>query len=309
MFTLKLKRVTKTGFISFWRNGTVTIASLLVLVVTLFTVGSLVLSGAVLESLLGQIKDKVDINVYFKTDAKPSDIQAVRKALTARPEVKEITYTSADEALVAFKARHQDNDLIIGSLAEINENPLGAVLNIKAKDPSQYESISKFLSTDPVLTPGGDTTIIDKVNYNQNKLAIDRLTKIINMTQKFGFLVTLVFSILAIMVTVNTIRLAIYTAREEIGVMKLVGASNNYVRGPFVIVGIMNGVVAAIVSMLILYPLTVWVGAHTDNFFGGLNVAEYFMSNFFQFLFIQLLTGIVLSVISSFVAVGRYLKV
>ncbi len=308
MIALKLRRVTKTGFINFWRNGTVTIASLLVLMVTLFTVGSLVLSGAVLESLLGQIKDKVDINVYFKTDANASDIQAVRKALTARPEVKAITYTSADEALAAFKARHQDNNLIIGSLSEISTNPLGAVLNIKAKDPSQYESISKFLSTDPVLSPGG-STIIDKVNYNQNKLAIDRLTKIIDMVQKTGFLITILFSILAILVTVNTIRLAIYTAREEIGVMKLVGASNNYVRGPFVIVGIMNGIVATALVMIILYPLTVWVGNHTENFFGGLNITDYFLSNFFQLFGILLATGIILSVISSFVAVGRYLKV
>jgi len=262
----------------------------------------------VLESLLGQIKDKVDINVYFKTDANASDIQAVRKALTARPEVKAITYTSADEALAAFKARHQDNNLIIGSLSEISTNPLGAVLNIKAKDPSQYESISKFLSTDPVLSPGG-STIIDKVNYNQNKLAIDRLTKIIDMVQKTGFLITILFSILAILVTVNTIRLAIYTAREEIGVMKLVGASNNYVRGPFVIVGIMNGIVATALVMIILYPLTVWVGNHTENFFGGLNITDYFLSNFFQLFGILLATGIILSVISSFVAVGRYLKV
>lgn len=308
MFPLKLKRVTKTGFINFWRNGTVTIASLLVLVVTLFTVGSLVLSGAVLDSLLTQFKDRVDINVYFKTDANLSDIQAVQKALTARPEVKAISFTSADEALAQFKAKHQDNDLIIGSLTELNSNPLGAVLNIRAKDPSQYEAISKFLSTDAVLSPGGGT-IIDKVNYNQNKLAIDRLTKIIDMVQKFGFLITILFSILAIVVTLNTIRLAIYTAREEIGVMKLVGASNNYVRGPFVVQGIMNGVVATILALAILYPLTVWVGNNTQNFFGGLNISSYFLSNFFQLLFILLVTGVILSVISSFVAVGRYLKV
>jgi len=308
MFTIKLKRVTKTGFINFWRNGTVTVASMLILVVTLFTVGSLVLSGAVLESLLTQIKDRVDINVYFKTNAAPSDVQAVQKALIASPEVKGVIFTSAEDALAQFKSRHQDNDLIIGSLSEINENPLGAVLNIKAKDPSQYETISKFLSTDSVLSPGG-SSIIDKVNYNQNKLAIDRLSKIIDMVQKFGFLVTIVFSILAIIVTVNTIRLAIYTAREEIGVMKLVGASNNYIRGPFVIVGVMNGVLASILVMIILYPVTAWVGKSTNNFFGGLNVADYFLSNFFQLFLILLLTGVILSVVSSFVAVGRYLKV
>jgi len=308
MITIKLRRVTRTGFINFWRNGTVTIASLLILMVTLFTVGSLVLSGAVLSSLLGQIKDRVDINVYFKTNAPMSDIQALQKALTARPEVKQVTYTSAEEALTQFKARHQDNDLIIGSLSEIDENPLGAILNIRAKDPSQYESISKFLSTDAVLAPGGGT-IIDKVNYNQNKLAIDRLSKVIDMVQKIGLLITILFSILAIVVTVNTIRLAIYTAREEIGVMKLVGASNNYVRGPFVIQGVMNGVLAAVLVMIILYPLTVWVGSRTDNFFGGLNVSDYFLSNFVQLFLILLGTGVILSVISSFVAVGRYLKV
>lgn len=308
MFILKLRRITKTAFVNFWRNGTVTVASLLVLMVTLFTVGSLIISGAILDSLLTQIKDRVDINIYFKTDARPDDIQNIRKALTALPEVKEITYISREEALEQFKERHRDNDLIIGSLSEINQNPLGAILNVRAKDPSHYESISKFLSTDAVLAPGGDT-IIDKVNYNQNKVAINRLNKIIEMVQKFGLLVTVLFSILAVIVTVNTIRLAIYTAREEIGVMKLVGGSNNYIRGPFVMEGIMNGVVATVLVMIILYPLSVWTGNQTDNFFGGLNVGNYFLGNFFEIFFILLAVGVFLSVISSFVAVGRYLKV
>lgn len=312
MFFVKLRRVIRGGFASFWRNGAVSLASVLVLVVTLFVIGSLILSQAVLDSSLASFKDKVDINVYFKNDAPEEAPLAVQKFLKTLPEVKEVTYTSKEEALARFRSQHEDNSLIISALEEIGGNPLGASLNIRAKDPSQYESIAKVLESDAALGTEVDSKnfeYIDKVNYFQNKVVIDKLTSIIGSTEKLGLAIAVILSLLAVAVTFNTIRLAIYTAREEIAVMKLVGASNNYVRGPFVIEGIICGVLAAALVMSMLYALSASLGDTTQNFFGALNLYNYFTDNFLELFALLVVTGSFLGAVSSYLAVWRYLKV
>ncbi len=302
MILVKLRRVIRTGFINFWRNGWVSLATILVMVITLFVIGGLILGNALVSSTLAQLQDKVDITVYFKGDAKEGDIVALKENLVKLNEVKDVDYTSAADALSAFRQRHADNALITQSLDELGDNPLGASLNIKAKDPSQYESISRFLEASAISS-------IDKINYRQNKTVIDRLSGILSASRNAGFGIILVLSVIAVLVAFNTIRLAIFTSRDEITVMKLVGASSRYVRGPFIIEGLMHGLVAAFFAMAIFYPLTLWLGPLTEQFFGGINIFAYYISNFFQLFAILLVTGCGLGALSSFVAVRRYLKV
>ncbi len=312
-----LKRIIKSGFISFWRNGMVSFACVLVMVVTLLIIGSLILGSAVLNSSIELIKDRVDVNIYFKTDAKELDILAIKDSLIKLPEVKLVSYTTKEEALEKFKEKHKNNSLIISSLEELRDNPLGAILSIKARDPSQYESITKFLETDAIISSSqglsaGDfgrenLSIIDKVNFYQNKLIIDRLSLFIKSGQKLGFIVSLIFVLIAALVTFNTIRLAIYTNREEISIMKLVGASNLYIRGPFITSGIMYGIISAVFATIIFYPITKRVGLMTENFFGGLNIYQYYLENIFQIFGILVATGIILGAVSSYMAARRYL--
>ncbi|MDO8493429.1 MAG: permease-like cell division protein FtsX [bacterium] len=304
---VNFKRVLKIGFVNFWRSGFVSFASVLVMVVTLFLIGSLLVGGAILDSALSLVKDRVDINIYFRTDAQEQDIMNLKTSLIALPEVKSITYTTKDQALSDFKEKHKDNSLILSSLDEIGGNPLGSSLSVKAREPSQYESIAKFLENDQSLTING-INIVDKVNFYQNKLVIDRLAKIVTSAEKLGFAVSLLFVIIVVLVTFNTIRLAIYIAREEIAVMSLVGASNWYIRGPFIITGIVYGFVSSLIAMALLYPTTSWLGSVTENFFGGINVSRFYLQNFFQIFLILLATGVGLGAVSSFLAVRRYLK-
>ena len=308
MFWIKLKRIFKAGFINFWRNGIVSLTSMLVMSATLFIVGSLILGRAVLDASLAQVQNNVDINVYMRTDAPENDILALKESITKLAEVSEVEYVSREKALEDFRARHADNSLIIQSLEEIGENPLGATLNIKAKNTSEYESIAKFLESSSALGPGG-VSIIDKVNYRQNKVIIDRLAHLIDSANTLGYAITIVFVLMSVAVTFNTIRLAIYTAREEITVMRLVGASNNYVRGPFMVEGIMYGLLSAFIVMVLLYPISVWTGQVSGNFLGGLNLLGYYQSNFFELFGVLVITGVLLGAVSSFLAVHRYLKV
>jgi len=307
MFWINTKRIIRYGFINFWRNGFVTLASVLIMTVTLFVIGSLIFLGAIMDSSLEQIKNKVDINVYFTTTAAEDEIISLKSSLEQLPEVNSVEYVSREKSIEEFKKRHENDQLILQALEELNDNPLGAHFNIRAKETSQYESIATFLEN--YQSSSKNVSIIDKVNFFQNEVAINKLTKVISSVDKLSFIVAIVFMFISILIVFNTIRLAIYTSREEISVMKLVGAGNFYVRGPFVVEGMMYGIVSALISLILFYPITMWTAPLTENFFGGANIFNYYVNNFAQIFVVLILTGVVLGGISSYLAVKKYLKI
>lgn len=303
---MELRRIIKGGFVNFKRSGIVSWAAVLVVTITLTVITSLILLQAVLHSSLDQIKDKVDVTIYFTVGAPEEKILALKDSLMKLPEVKDVSYTTAADALKLFRDRHESDYPTIQALDEIKDNPLGAYLNVKAREVSQYETIANFLQSDnPLVT--GTNSVIDKVNYHQNKLVIDRLTGIISGAQKLGFLVTLILVALSIVITFNTIRLTIFISKKEIEVMRLVGASKMGVRGPFMVEGAIYGVVATLVTLILFWPITAWLGRTMTNFL-GLNVYEYYVANLFQIMAIILVSGVFLGVVSSFLAIRKYLN-
>ena len=302
----ELKRIIKAGFVNFTRSGIISWAAVLVVTITLSVITTIILLNAVLHFSLDQIKDKVDVTIYFNVDAPENSILSLKQSLENLPEVSEVSYVSAADALQLFRDRHQNDYPTIQALDEIPNNPLGGYLNVKAREISQYESIANFLKGDNALV-SGSTSIIDKVNYNQNKTVIDRLNNIISGAQRLGFLVTLILIVISIIITLNTIGLAIFISREEVGVMRLVGASKMRVRGPFLVEGAIYGIVATIITMIIFWPITAYLG-HTMTNFLGLNIYDYYISNLFQIFIIVLLSGVLLGIISSFIAIRKYLN-
>lgn len=318
MILTTLKRITRTGFVNFWRNGFLSFAAIVVITLSLCAFGAIIFTGAFGRTLIADVREKVDINVYFSLSAPESDILSLQKNIKALPEVTDTEYISRDKALENFKKKWQDNTLIMQGLEEIGDNPFPASLNIKAKDPGQYGSITTYLQNKNPLDSSG-TPIIAKINYQENKLIIDRLSRIIPAVEKAGSIIAIVLVIVAIIVVWNTIRLIIFTAKDEIAVMKLVGASNVYVRGPLVVSGIMYGVIGAIVTLGLMAGFAYWSDAIILRF-AGVQVASdfslivnvlssYFVRNFSQIFVMILGAGIVLGGVSSYVAARRYLKV
>jgi len=303
---VSFKRIIKGGFMNFRRNGVVSWAAVLIVTVTLSVITALILLQAVLNFSLNQIKNKVDVTIYFNVGTDEDKILALKNSLSTLPEVAEVSYTTAEDALKAFRERHSEDYPTIQALDEIKDNPLGAYLNVKAKEVSQYETIANFLKGDNALALGS-ASIIDKVNYHQNKLVIDRLNSIISGAQKLGFLVTFLLIIISIFITFNTIRLTIFISKEEIGVMRLVGASKMGVRGPFMIEGAIYGIMSTIITMIIFWPITYWLGKNMTNFL-GINMYSYYFSNFFEIFAIILSSGILLGIISSYLAIRKYLN-
>ncbi len=183
------------------------------------------------------------------------------------PEVALATYTSRDQALQEFRARHADDQLTLQALDQLGENPLGASLAVKATDPSKYAAIVNYLSDDSKVP--GSSSIIERVNYYQNKTVIDRLTQAIKTTHEAGIAIALLFAIASIIITFATVRLAIYSARDEIAVMRLVGASNWFIRGPFIVSGIIGGIVSGIITLILFWPATWYAGQKFSSYLGG----------------------------------------
>ncbi|MCR4334102.1 MAG: ABC transporter permease [Patescibacteria group bacterium] len=302
-----VKRVLVSGWKSFVRGGAVSAATVLIMTVTLAIIGSLIFLSALLTFTLSVITDKVDVSVYFVTTASETDIFGVKGQLEKLPQVSEVSYTSADEALIAFRERHANDQLTLQALNELGGNPLDASLEIRAKDPSQYESIVKFLESSPALSAGG-ASIVDRINYQQNKEVIDRLALAIKAIREIGFAVVVLFAIASMLIAFATIRLAIYTAKDEIAVMRLVGASNAYVQGPFIITGVITGVAASTLVLLLLWPATWYAGTKTVDWFGGFNVAHYYADHFAFIFFILIASGIALGAVASVFAIRKYLK-
>ncbi len=306
MLLINTKRVLKSGFVNFWRNGFVSTASILVMTIALSVIASLFYGRALLNSTLDGIKNKVDINVYFTTSASDAEINALQKKIQSMPEVASAVVNTSDQELQAFKDRHQNDQLTLQALDEIGTNPLGAALNIKAKNPSEYEGIAQFLDTQK---QNSDASIIDKFNYNRNKAAIDALSNIIASSRKLGILLAIFFVSVAVLITFNTISINIYMAKEEIAVKRLVGASNRYIKGPFVVVGIMYGFVSSILAMILLAPIAYWAGPYTFNLGTGINLWSYYLSNIFGIFAILFVSGLVIGSLSSYLAVKKYLKI
>lgn len=295
------RRVVRSGFIGFWRNAYVSLASIFVITIALFVIGSTMIIDQLLTVSLSQLQAKVDINVYFTPTATQGDIDALTASVKALPDVAAVTYTSREDALAEYRTKNQNDSVAMQALEELPENPLGATIAIQARETSQYESINQFLQEQK-------NPIIDEINYTRNKESIDKLTHIIDAVKQASFVTLLVLLAAAIMITFNTIRLAIFTAKDEIGVMRLVGASNGFIRGPFMLQGIMYGVISGVLALCILYPIVLWLGPKTAVFF-ELNIFDYFVSNFTYIFGVLIGIGVALGLVSSTLAIARYLRV
>ncbi|OGN10018.1 MAG: hypothetical protein A3J46_04080 [Candidatus Yanofskybacteria bacterium RIFCSPHIGHO2_02_FULL_41_11] len=273
----------------------------MVLVLVLFS--GLMAVNFLSSEIVISLQEKVDVSAYFKTDISEEEILGIKSELELLSNVKNVEYISAVQALDEFKERHAGDAIIQDSLAELDFNPLQASLNIKADDPSQFASIVQFLEANQFRS------VIDKINFYENEKVIERLQSISGGIQNWGFILTMILAVIAVLVTFNTIRLTIYNQRQEIEIMKLVGGSNWHIKAPYLVEGGLYGAFAAAVTAAIFYPTIFFVSPKVESLMPGVSLISYFKTNMFQFLFLVFFVGVLLGVVSSFVAIRRFLKV
>jgi cell division transport system permease protein len=279
------------------------VATVGIMVLALSVVSGLLVIGNIADTFVKELQGKVDVSVYFSEAADESKILQLQSSLEARPDVRDVEYISRDDALALFKERHKDSELLLASLAELNSNPFQGSLNIKAQKASQFEAIVSFIEG------SGSAAIIDKINFKENEKVIQKLQSITSSIENIGLFFTIALSLVAVLITFNTIRLVIYTYRDEISVMKLVGASDWFIRGPFIFTGFIYGALSALVTYLAFFFVIWLISEKAGAVFPGTDIFAYWAGNFVGLLGLLLVFGVGLGVFSSFVAIGRYLKV
>ncbi len=300
---LIIGRTIKESFINFWRNGWLSVAAVSVLVLSLFVVGAVFTMGMVADNVLKNVEGKVNVSVYFKSDVSEEKISQSKNDLESFKEISSIEYVSKDKALEIFKKDNADEPVIMQSLEEIGENPLLASLVIKANNPSQYQSISDYVSNASFKDD------VSRINYGKNKDLINRLNGIIFQSKKIGLVVAGIFGAVSILIIFNTIRITIYTHKQEIEVMRLVGASNMFIRLPFIFEGILYGVIASLIASLILMVAIKFINVYASSVVSSGNLFTFYLSHAPYVLGLQIAIGAFLGITSSWIAMQKYLKI
>lgn len=298
-----LARIIKYGWQGFLRNGWLSVSTISIMFLAGVVFEGLILFNVVAKTAITSLQDKIDISVYFKSNAPEDSILNIKRSLEGLTEVKSVDYISQDQALADFKSKHAGEETVTQTLSELEVNPLLASLNVKAKDPSQYQAIADYLNS-PNLQ-----NLVEKVTYAQNQVVINRLNSLVGILKNGGFILTIFLAFLAVAVTFNTIRLAIFSNSDQIGIMRLVGASNAFIRGPYVFESVVYGLIAGTVGFLIFIPLINFVSPYVSSFIQDINLNYYFSQNFISLFLYQLLFSIGLGIVSSVFAIRKYLRV
>jgi cell division transport system permease protein len=257
----------------------------------------------VADNVLKNVESKVNISVYFKSDVEESKIMEDEKELQKLKEVSSVEYISKDKALEIFKNDNANEPVIMESLEEIGENPLLAALVVKANNPSQYQVISDYVESSSFKDD------VSRVNYGKNKDLIERLNNTVSQIKKVGLILAGIFGVVSILIIFNTIRITIYTHKQEIEVMRLVGASNLFIRLPFIFEGIIYGVLASILASLILLGAMKGISTYAATVVSSGNLFNFYLNNALYILALQVVVGCLLGVVSSWIAMRKYLKI
>lgn len=298
-----LKTVIKSGWINFRRNSYLSVAATGVMSLALILFLGLLSLQFLTSQVVSSLENKVDISAYFKTDTPEDQINKMSDDLKARADVVSVSYISRDQALADFKTRHAQDPLIQESLSQLDDNPLAASLNIKTQNSSQYASIAQFLENSKFRSS------IDKINFYENRDVIKRIGNLSNSIKTWGLTATVLLALIAVLVTFNTVRLTIYNQKQEIEIMRLVGASNWHIRGPYLAEGGFYGLFASLAAVVIFYPLIYLVSGKISNFLETVDLMDYFNHGIGQVVLMTAGLGIFLGVASSFIAIRKHLRI
>jgi len=304
---ITFKRIVKNGFINFGRNIWLAIAAIAMMGITLTILLFAIITNATFSHTINDLTSHIDVSVYLKDSVKPAQRNKFISDLKNINNVQSVTYISKADALKKYEQENANNPVLLSAISE-TDNPLSAEVHIKPKDPNQLGAIKDFLDKPDVQALQSDPT-----SYSgDRKAAIDKITKATHFIQEAGIVGIIVFIIISMLIIFNTIRMAIFNRRDELVIMRLLGASPRFIRGPFVVETMLYGAVAAIISLLICWGLFA-IAANTleASSLGLLDISyssHYFSDHLLLILTGQIGVGIIIGAVSSTVATRRYLK-
>lgn len=303
--TIFLRRVFSFANKSFWRNLGLSLTTILILVLTLISFNVVLSVNAMTKAALQLVEDRIDISLLFKIDAPIAKIDELRAALGKLPKVSSLIFKSRDEVLADFKTKHAQDSEILSALSELPDNPLGAILIVRAASSQDYEEILSAIDIPEY------NNLIEQKTFEDHATIIKKIGAMTNRVQKGAVAISVLLLVIAFLIIFNVIKVAIYTHREEIGVMRLVGASNWFIRAPFLIEVILFNFLAVVLSAILLYAFLQFGDNYVKTFFAGSNFSllGYFNGNFVRIFVGEFLALSILGVFSGSLAMRKYLKV
>ncbi|MBN1585481.1 hypothetical protein JW899_03890 [Candidatus Uhrbacteria bacterium] len=297
-------RIIKFAFQDFFRNFWLSLATVSVLTLTLLTVNGLIAVNFLGKMAISEAEDRVDVGIHFRPEIGEERIQTVKITLMGMPEVRDVEYVSPAESLRRFSEQYGDDALVIESLGEVDGNPFGSTLVVRARSIGDYEKIIKTLD-DPAFAE-----IIEERDFDDRQEIIGRIETISRRIEAFGLGASAAIAIVTFLIVLNTIRVSIYTHREEIRIMRLVGASNGFIRGPFYVQAVAWSVLAVALTAAVTVPTVFFVQPYLERFFGSTSVdlVGFYRVNLLEIFGVQLLAVMAMSIITTKMATARYLR-
>jgi len=298
---MKIYLILKLAFQSFARNRLLSLASTLVMALTLLTISIIMMLNFFSDEFIESINKRIDVEIFFKDTASTAEIGRVKDNLTARQDVSEVVFISKEQALSIWREQMKDNKQLLEIIDE-KDNPLPASLKVKSKDPNSIPEIVSY------VRGSRWSDLIHKLSYDENKNIIERILRITGNTKKIGWVLSGIFVVVSILIVYNTMRITIFTRREEIEIMRLVGATGSFVTWPFIIEGILYGLIAA-VSAVVVLGITLYFASPAIYQYTKFDVMTTFFGHLWTIAGSSFGVGLVLSIATAGFAVRKYLKI
>ncbi|MFA6427427.1 MAG: permease-like cell division protein FtsX [Candidatus Magasanikbacteria bacterium] len=296
-------RVIKFSLQDIVRNMSLSFMTLLILVLMLMSMNTLLVVRVLTDKSIEEVQQQIDVSIYFDPDATDEEIVEIKEYVGSFPEVTEQTYLNKEQVMEQFKTTYADNEEILASLDELGENPLGSTLIVKTRDPKDYEKVIKALSVPEY------ENIIEAKTFGDTQTAISRIHAITTQVERFTYALTALFALIAFVIIFNTIRVAIYTHRTEISIKRLVGATNWFIRGPYFFESFLFTILSVAITYGVVHVSLGFMDSYVGVIFGEEKIlTNYFYSHILFLLGVQLLAVFLLTIVSSMLAMRRYLR-
>lgn len=298
-------RILQFAFQNFWRNIWLSIITISMLVLTLLTVNILLVLNRVTDQAISFVENRIEVSVYFNENAPIAKVNDALTYLRTLPQVKDVQEIAADEALAEFKQRHATDPAILSSLDELGKNPFGPTLTIKAHRAKDFDAIIAALDN-----PRFRDAIRQK-DFSDYQSIVGKIRQTTDEIRTGGIVLSGIFFLIALLIIFNTVRVAIFIHREEIGIMRLVGASSSFIRAPFLVETIILSILSIAIVIAIVYPSLAFIEPTFNQYFGSgtTGLVSYFEQNGFMIFGLQFLALLVVTMGSTALAMRKHLKV
>lgn len=302
---MALIRIFKFAFQNIGRNAWLSVITVSMLVLTLVTVNILVVMNVLAQTAVSAVEERIDVTVYFKEGTSADVVAGAQASLQGLSQVRDAVRVAPDEALVRFKEQHADDTDILSALDEVGENPFGYALVVSAREAADFPLILSALEN-PAFSEW-----IEQKDFEDYQDVIGSIGRVTQSVRVLGGILAAVFLLISILIVINTVRVAIYIYREEISIMRLVGASSAFIRTPFWIEAVIYSLVATVLTAGVAYPTLVALEKYADSFFYPANagVLDFYLAHGLSVFALQFVVLSVINVFSASLAMRKYLQV